>query len=115
MCEVETRESSSPRLSVRLLRTMRDEQATPGRLLGLLSLLYILAVALTYGDYGVNPDEPHHIANGKALIDWYRSGFQVRTTFTWTNIWMYGGAYDAIVHVIVGWSPLSVYKTRHIL
>ena len=51
MCEVETRESSSPRLSVRLLRTMRDEQATPGRLLGLLSLLYILAVALTYGDF----------------------------------------------------------------
>jgi tetratricopeptide (TPR) repeat protein len=27
---------------------------------------------------------------------------------------MYGGAYDAIVHVIAGWSPLSVYKTRHI-
>ena len=102
------------RLSVRSLIPRCDERTTPTRLLALLSLLYIFAIALTYGDYGVNPDEGHHIANGKAVIGWYRSGFQDRTSFTWTNIWMYGGAYDVVVHVISGWSPLSVYETRHV-
>lgn len=76
---------------------------------------YLAAILATFGDYGVNPDEGVHIANGEAVVDWYASGFESRALFTWTNIWAYGGAFDVLCHFAVRVSPFTVYETRHLV
>ncbi|MDA0748855.1 MAG: hypothetical protein O2954_20240, partial [bacterium] len=53
-----------------------------------LLLLGYAAVALfTFPQYGVNPDEPSHIAYGEAVVRWYTSFFQERAISQWTNTW----------------------------
>jgi len=80
-----------------------------------LCVVYLGVAGLTFEDYGVNPDEGLHIANGKAVVDWYASGFENREIFRWTNIWAYGGAYDVLCHFAVQVSPFEVHATRHLL
>jgi hypothetical protein len=87
----------------------------PQKILVLMCACFVCVVALTFDDYGVNPDEGLHIANGKHVFDWYASGFTDRDIFTWSNVWAYGGAFDVVCHLVTLISPLSVYETRHLL
>jgi tetratricopeptide (TPR) repeat protein len=80
-----------------------------------LCVVYLGVAGLTFDDYGVNPDEGLHIANGKAVVNWYASGFTDRGIFRWTNVWAYGGAYDVLCHFAVKFSPFEVHETRHLL
>lgn len=87
----------------------------PARLLSVIVIAWLTIVLLTFADYGTNPDEAGHIVNGKAVVDWYSSGFVERTTFMWGDIWRYGGAYDVLCHAATSISPLPVHQTRHLL
>jgi len=83
---------------------------------GLIAILAIYAGVIfwTFGDYGITPDEGHHIAYGESVVLWYTTGFQERSIFTWADVWLYGGFYDTVVHLITRVSPLELYDTRHL-
>lgn len=83
---------------------------------GLVAILVLYAgvIVWTFRDYGVTPDEGHHVAYGESVVLWYMTGFQERRIFTWADVWLYGGFYDTVVHLITRISPLDVYDTRHV-
>jgi tetratricopeptide (TPR) repeat protein len=83
--------------------------------LALIGIVYGLIVILTHRDYGINLDEPLHVIYGKSVVDWYLSGFTDRDVFWYTNLWLYGGLYDTISHLLTGLIPYDIYHTRHLL
>jgi tetratricopeptide (TPR) repeat protein len=84
---------------------------------GLIALLVIYSGVIfwTFHDYGITPDEGHHVQYGASVMAWYTSGFQDRSIFTWADVWLYGGFYDTVVHLITRISPLDLYDTRHLI
>ncbi|MBS13998.1 MAG: hypothetical protein CME19_20680 [Gemmatimonadetes bacterium] len=85
------------------------------RIIAALGLVYAVIVAVTHRDYGINLDEMLHVDYGRSVVDWYLSGFTVRHIFSYTNIWLYGGLYDTIVHLITLLVPYDLYHTRHLV
>ena len=79
-----------------------------------LLLLYAFLILTTFPKYGVNPDEAGHIDYGESVYVWYETLFQERGIFTRANIWLYGGFYDALVHLVTLVSPLGLHDTRHL-
>jgi tetratricopeptide (TPR) repeat protein len=77
-------------------------------------VFYAGVIVWTFGDYGVTPDERHHVAYGESVVLWYTTGFQERRIFTWADVWLYGGFYDTLVHLMTRVSPLDLYDTRHL-
>lgn len=84
---------------------------------GLVFLLVIYAgvIFFTFRDYGITPDEGHHVEYGASVVAWYTSGFEERSIFTWADVWLYGGFYDTVVHLLTRLSPLALYDTRHLI
>jgi hypothetical protein len=80
----------------------------------LLMLIHGSVVLTTFKKYGVNPDEAGHIDYGHSIVLWYQSLSQFRGIFSRVNIWLYGGLYDTIVHLITKVSPLRLHDTRHL-
>ncbi|HAA77998.1 TPA: hypothetical protein DCE37_23100 [Candidatus Latescibacteria bacterium] len=85
------------------------------RIIAALGLVYAAIVAVTHRDYGINLDEMLHVDYGRSVVDWYLSGFTVRHIFSYTNIWLYGGLYDTIVHLITLLVPYDLFHTRHLV
>lgn len=83
---------------------------------GFYALLLIQAgvILWTFWDYGITPDEGHHVAYGGSVVAWYTSGFVERRMFSWADVWLYGGFYDTLVHLVTQISPLDLYDTRHL-
>ena len=80
----------------------------------LLVMIHGSAVLATFREYGVNPDEAAHIDYGHSVFLWYQSLFQQRGVFSRINIWLYGGLYDTLVHLVTRISPLGLHDTRHL-
>ena len=80
-----------------------------------MGILYGGIVIMTHRHYGINLDETLHVTYGKAIVDWYLSSFTARDIFSFTNVWLYGGLYDLITHLLTAVSPLDTYHTRHLI
>ena len=80
----------------------------------LLVLAYVVVILLTFTHYGITPDEWSHVEYGFHVVNWYTSFFQDRAIFSRTNVWLYGGWYDALTYLLMKASPLAPYDTRHL-
>ena len=66
---------------------------------------------------GISWDEEKQLEYGKRLLSWYRSGFTDRSSFTYIDLYLYGGLFDLPAHLVLSsrclpWGP---YETRHVL
>jgi tetratricopeptide (TPR) repeat protein len=67
---------------------------------GVLLSLCILTVFTTFDEYGISSDEHLTVAYGKAIYNWYMSGFQDQSVFHSRNTWLYGGFLNLVVHIV---------------
>jgi hypothetical protein len=68
-------------------------------------------------DSGISWDECKQLEYGERLLAWYRSGFTDRSSFTYVDLYLYGGLFDlpaklVLASRILPWGP---YETRHVL
>jgi len=75
-----------------------------------------LAVRLAL-DSGISWDEEKHLEYGRRLLGWYRSGFTDRSSFTFMDLFVYGGLFDLPAQILIssGLLPWGPYETRHVL
>lgn len=85
------------------------------RLTYLLFLLVAALVALTFRDYGLSWDEPFHIEYGERLLRYYTSGGADSSAFSYINLYLYGGLFDAPVALLAKWLPFELAESRHLL
>ncbi|MBI3707103.1 MAG: glycosyltransferase family 39 protein, partial [Proteobacteria bacterium] len=86
-----------------------------GRLgLGLFALA-LAVVLLTFDDYGVTWDAPYHVTNGENVVAYYASWFTDRRVLTYHNLFLYGGAYDALAELAREILPFGDYETNHLI
>jgi hypothetical protein len=85
-----------------------------GVAVGALTLAFVV-VLTTFEDYGITWDEDVHRIYGELIVEYYRSDFQDTRALGFSNLWLYGGLYDAIVALVVRWSRLGIYETRHLV
>ena len=71
-------------------------------------------VALS-SDFGITWDEEIHNRYGRAVVDYYRSGFTDRTAFGLEDMHLYGALFDSLCVLANHISPLGEYETRHLL
>lgn len=98
-----------------LIDRRATEAAAYDRLAGLLLLLGLGLVVLTFRDYGVTWDEPGLRTYGRMLVDWYASGFTDQRAFEFANLRYYGGAFDIVATLLEPVAPLGPYQLRHLL
>ena len=90
----------------------------PWRVASVLILLLILPLAARMAlDSGISWDEEKQLEYGKRLLAWYRSGFTDRSSFTFMDLYLYGGLFDLPAKLVLSthllpWGP---YETRHVL
>ncbi|MGQ0677675.1 MAG: glycosyltransferase family 39 protein, partial [Rhodospirillales bacterium] len=78
-------------------------------------LLLVLAVGLTFRDYGVAWDEPVQNAYGKMALNYYLTLGADRSSFTYINLHWYGALVDMIDAAANKLSPFQEYDTRHLV
>ena len=81
---------------------------------GVLISFCTLLVLTTFDEYGISSDEHLTVAYGKAIYNWYVSGFQDQSVFHSYNTWLYGGFLNLVVHLahkIVGG---DIYNVGHL-
>jgi hypothetical protein len=81
---------------------------------GLFALIALL-IAFTFRDYGLSWDEPFHIEYGARLLRYYATLGQDTSAFSYINLYLYGGLFDAPVALIVQWLPFDLVDSRHLL
>jgi len=84
---------------------------------GLLLLLAIPVAVRIALDSGIGWDEEKQLEYGRRLLAWYRSGFADRSSFTYMDLYLYGGLFDLPAELLIstGWLPWGPYETRHVL
>ena len=83
----------------------------------LLALL-VVVILLTFQDYGITWDEPLQDEYGDLVVDYTRSQFAGDTderALSFRNLYLYGGAFDALVSLLQRISPLPRFETRHLI
>ena len=75
--------------------------------------LLLVIIYRTFQDYGITWDEEWHREYGKAIMNWYLSGFKDATA-THTFLY-YGGFFDLLAQVLASLSPWDYFETRHLL
>ena len=81
---------------------------------GVLTLLLIL-IFCTFRDYGITWDEELQSQYGIAIVDYYASFFKDQRYAEIFNLYLYGGTFDGLASFIDGFTPFSLYETRHLL
>lgn len=81
---------------------------------GLLSIVALL-IACTFRDYGISWDESFHIEYGARLLKYYASWGADTSAFSYINLYLYGGLFDAPVALLVQWLPFGLIDSRHLL
>lgn len=79
--------------------------------------LVLALVLLTFEDYGITWDEPFQDEYGDFVIEYYRTRLDdvVDTrALNFRNLYLYGGAFDAVVSLVERISPLPRFETRHL-
>jgi hypothetical protein len=74
-----------------------------------------LLIILTFRDYGITWDEELQSQYGQAVVDYYASLFKDHRFQQIFNLYLYGGMFDGVASVIDGFTPFSVYETRHLV
>jgi len=74
-----------------------------------------VVILLTFRDYGISWDEQLQNTYGSKLLDYYTSGFQDESAFSYINLFLYGGFFDLVAALANLISPFGVYETRHLL
>ncbi len=90
----------------------------PWRIASILLLLLVIPLAVRLAlDSGISWDEEKQLEYGKRLLGWYRSGFTDRSSFTFMDLYLYGGLFDLPAQIVIssGLSPWGAYETRHVL
>ncbi len=88
------------------------------RVASALLLLLILPLAVRMAlDSGISWDEIKQLDYGKLLLAWYKSGFTDRSSFTYFDLYLYGGLFDLPAQLLLSthllpWGP---FETRHVL
>lgn len=77
------------------------------------SLLVLIALFGT--DAGVTWDEVLQREYGARIVAWFSSGFTDEAAMHYSNLYLYGGLFDAPAELIARISPLGAYETRHVL
>ena len=98
--------------------TPRRRRLGPWQVAAALALLLMLPLAVRLAlDSGISWDEEKHLEYGRRLLEWYRSGFTDRSSFTFMDLYVYGGLFDLPAQVLnsSGLSPWGPYETRHVL
>ncbi len=89
--------------------------AWPRALAGGIFAVLALVVLTTFQDYGISWDEQLQNTYGNMLLDYYTTGFQDRSAFSYINLFLYGGFFDLVAAVANTVSPFGVYETRHLI
>ena len=85
-------------------------------LLSGVGLALSLGLVAAFGtDAGISYDEDVQRQYGELVIAWYRSGFEDGRALSFSNLFYYGGLFDALAQLIVALSPLDAFDTRHLL
>ena len=85
------------------------------RLFYILIAIYSVIILATFSDYGITTDEPLHVAYGENIGRWYESFFRDRTVFSESKLWIYGGLFDTVIHLLRQVVPMDVYELRHLM
>jgi hypothetical protein len=74
-----------------------------------------LFIALTFRDYGIAWDEPEAQQYGQHVVDYYRSGGTDTDALSFSNMYYYGGLFEATAAWLAERLPLDPYDIRHLL
>src|ERR1700690_10729 len=110
----------SPRILHAFIVSRRSSVRKKGSWRGasVLVLLLILPLAIRMAlDSGISWDEEKQLEYGKRLLAWYQSGLTDRSSFTYMDLYLYGGLFDLPAKLLLStrllpWGP---YETRHVL
>ena len=80
-----------------------------------LGLGLLLAVSLTFQDYGITWDEPAHASYGDLILRWYGSLFGDSRALNFSNLHLYGGFFEVLAQSAARVSPMGLYETRHLV
>jgi hypothetical protein len=88
------------------------------RVASLVLLLLVIPIAAHMAlASGISWDEEKQLEYGKRLLAWYTSGFKDRSSFSYMDLYLYGGLFDLPAQLLIStrlppWGP---YETRHVL
>jgi hypothetical protein len=81
-------------------------------------LLILIPVAIRLAlASGISWDEEKQLEYGKRLLAWYTSRFKDRDSFSYMDLYLYGGLFDLPAQLLLSshLSPWGAYETRHVL
>jgi hypothetical protein len=78
-------------------------------------LFLVVFIALTFDQHGISNDEPVQRNYGHMLLDFYRSGFQDYSAFSYRDLYLYGGLFDMIAAALEPLVPIAAWDLRHLL
>jgi Dolichyl-phosphate-mannose-protein mannosyltransferase len=81
--------------------------------IGVLVIVAAIA-ALTFRDYGLGWDDYAHAQYGDLLLALYGSGFADRRALSFVNLYMYGGAFDALAALLAKVVPFGLFEARRL-
>lgn len=74
----------------------------------------VVALA-TFRHYGLGWDDYTHAEYGDLLLALFSSGFKDTRVFSFVNLYMYGGGFDAAAALAAKISPFSLFETRRLM
>ena len=80
-------------------------------------ILFTLLVAMLWlsRDFGITFDEGAQQTYGTMVVSFFESGFKNRESFTFLNLYLYGGFFDALAVCVQRGFPIDIYDARHFL
>ena len=103
----------SDRIAAARITDVHFHRASYGLLLAVAAL-----TAFTLLDYGVTWDEQVHKIYGDFVMEWYRSLFRDTAALRpvqHANMFIYGGLFEILAHLIGPLLPLGLYEGRHLV
>lgn len=82
--------------------------------IGLVLVLTAVAFA-TFRDYGPGWDDLTHAQYGDLLLSLYSSGLKDSRAFSFVNLYMYGGGFDALAALAAKALPFGLFETRRLI
>jgi len=77
-------------------------------------MTYVAIALFTVLDYGISVDEQLQAAYGEMVVDYYKSGFQVRQYETFSNLRFYGPAFEVLPALFYRSFPYWKFEIRHL-
>jgi hypothetical protein len=101
-----------------LARIVADHPLTDRQLRVLAYALFLcvsVAIVTTFRQYGLAWDEETIRQQGDAVMRWYTTFFRDRSALSFFDLYLYGGFFDIVAHLVSPFLPFGLYENRHLI